>query len=71
MVTMPAAIPVTKPVLEPIVAVVIPLLVQLPPVVGSLNVVVNPTHTLLAPVLAAGFALTVTGYVVKQPAGNV
>jgi hypothetical protein len=41
----PTAIPVTIPVDEPIVAIVVLPLLQVPPVVASLKVTVDPTHT--------------------------
>ena len=44
-VTVPVEIPVTVPDIEPTVALLIMLLLQTPPEVASLNVVVPPTHT--------------------------
>ena len=46
------AIPVTVPVMLT-VAMVMSLLVQVPPVVASVSVVVAPVHTVDAPVMAA------------------
>ena len=52
MVAVPAAKPVTKPVLL-IVAVVAALLLQVPPVVLLANLEVSPKHVLGVPVMAA------------------
>ena len=52
MVAVPAAKPVTKPVLL-IVAVVVALLLQVPPVVLLANLEVSPKHVLGVPVMAA------------------
>ena len=43
------------------------LLVHVPPAGVEFNVVVKPTHTLVVPVSAVGFGLTVTGVVMIQP----
>ena len=68
MVTTPAALPVTMPPV-PIDAIDILLLVHTPDGVTSDNVVVWPTHILVAPLIAdtTGNALTVTTVVVLQP----
>jgi hypothetical protein len=47
------------------------LLLHVPPVVAVLNVVTAPWHNELAPVMAAGIALTVTTAVAVQPLLNV
>lgn len=62
MVTAPADIPVTIPVSEPIVAFAIELLVHTPPGEASVNVVVEPSHTLTGPAgfMGKGLAFTVT-----------
>ena len=70
MVTVPAARPVTVPEVEPMLAIDGLLLVQLPPAVDD-NVVPDATHTLEAPVIAAGVRLTVTIIVAIQPVGSV
>ena len=67
----PEATPLTSPVAEPTVATAILLLVQVPPAVTSLNVVVALRHTDAAPVIAAGPEITETAVVVKQPAPSV
>ena len=63
-VVVPANTPVTIPVEEPIVATVGVLLLHVPPVVASLNVVVEPSQTVNVPVIPAGDGLTVTIVVV-------
>ena len=66
----PGALPVTTPDIEPIVAFVL-LLLQVPPVVASLKVMDDPTHTAVGPVIVAGEGFTVTVVVAKQLVGNV
>ena len=71
MVAVPADTPVTVPVL-PTVATVVVVLLQAPPVVASLNPVVDPAQTVAVPVIvpADGNGLTVTTLVaaaVPQP----
>ena len=65
MVTVPAATPVTTPVLEFTVAMAVLLLLQLPPVVAFARVVVLPIQALSVPVIAAtvGRAFKVTAKV--------
>ena len=63
----PAATPVTTPVVATTVAVGRLLLLQLPPVDMSANVVVAPMHTIATPVIPDGFGLTVTGVVIVHP----
>ncbi len=62
MVAEPAATPVTTPVVLFTVAMAVFELLQLPPVVASVRVVVLPTQTLVVPPIAAtvGNAFTVT-----------
>ena len=67
MVAVPADMPVTIPVLRPTVAIVVELLVQVPPMDGSLNVVVAPMHIVAIPVIGGGGEVTVTVVVVAQP----
>ena len=71
MVAVPADTPDMMPVPVPILAIAVALLLQLPPVVPSVSVVVKPTHTALDPAMAAGNGLTVTVAVEKHPVGNV
>jgi len=51
MVTVPADTPVTTPLPEPIVATAVLLVLQVPPVVASLKVVVAPAQTDIVPVM--------------------
>lgn len=55
---MPAAMPVTTPD-EPATAMPVLLLLQAPPVDGSLKVMDAPEHTLLLPEIGEGIGLTV------------
>jgi len=68
---LPPATPVTIPELEPTVASAVLLLVHVPPVVASLNVVVANGQRTIVPVIAAGSGLTVSVVVVKHPVGAV
>ncbi len=61
-----------RPEPEPMLAMALLRLLQLPPVVASLNRMVEPWHTTaVGKVMAAGSGLTVKSNVLKQPAGNV
>ena len=71
MVTVPAETPVKLPEPVPIVAIAPLLLIQVPPNVPSPNIVDEPTHTLLAPVITPGVRLTVTTWDARQPVPNV
>ena len=64
MIAVPPDMPVTTPEPLPTVAIVVLLLVHVPPPVASLNVVVKPTHTDVIPVIVAGRGFTVIGMVV-------
>jgi hypothetical protein len=55
MVAVPLAIPVTEPDV-PTVAIEVLLLLQAPPVVPSVSVALEPTHTVKVPPMAAGSA---------------
>ena len=56
---------------EPLLTVATaPLLLQVPPAVVELNVVVAPAHTLITPVIAAGAAFTVMAFVTVHPVPN-
>ena len=63
---MPADAPVTTPVVEFTVADV-ELLLQVPPVVASVSVIVAPTQTAVGPLMAVGAAVIVMVFVAKQP----
>ena len=66
MVAVPAATPVTIPDV-PIVATPVLLLAHVPPLVVEDRVVVDPAHTEVVPVIAAGSAFTVTVAVLLHP----
>ena len=57
----PAATPVTVPVIEPTVPTAVLLLLHTPPLVTSFNVTDEFWHTTSVPVMAAGVGLTVIG----------
>jgi hypothetical protein len=67
MVLVPVLRAVIIPVLVPIAAYPGELLLQVPPLVLFVNVVVLPTQTDVLPLLAAGAVLTVTTAVREQP----
>lgn len=69
-VAVPAESPETIP-LVPIVAVAGVLLLHVPPTVPSLNAVVEPSQTLVVPVITAGEACTVTVTLWLQPVLSV
>ena len=62
MVAFPGATPVTTPVVEPTVATDVALLLQVPPAILLLRLMVAATHTVEAPLMvpAVGTGLTVT-----------
>lgn len=60
MTAVPLLTPVMIPEKKPAVAMPVALLLQVPPVVALLSVVVVPAHNTLVPVMAAGDVLTVT-----------
>lgn len=64
---MPAATPLTSPVVIFTVAMVVFPLVHAPPVVALLRIVVAPTHTLGVPNITPGTGLTVTVEVLRHP----
>ena len=66
MTTVPVELPVTTPVEEPTVDMV-PEVLQVPPVLSSVSVVVSPRHTTGMPVIEAGNGFTVIVEVVTQP----
>ena len=66
-----AVTPVTTPVVEPILATVVVPLVQWPPVVASVKVVVAVPQKLNVPPIADGTAFTVTGAVTLHPVGSL
>ena len=70
MFAIPADSPVTIPV-DPTDAMDVLLLLQLPPVVSSTSVFVNPTQTKTEPVMAAGNEFIVTKVVAVQPVPSI
>jgi hypothetical protein len=64
----PGAMPPSRPDADPMVPCAVLLLVQVPPEVASESIVVWPTQTDGAPVIAAGEALTVNEAVLMHPA---
>lgn len=60
MVVVPATTPVTIPVVAPTVAIPVLLLVQLPPGVASVRVVVEPAQVIGIPAIATGLGFMVT-----------
>jgi hypothetical protein len=59
-VAVPNARPLVIPLADPIVAILVLLLLQVPPVVASVSVLVYPRHTFRLPAIAAGVVFTVT-----------
>ena len=70
MVAVPTETPDTIPVDEPTLAMVLSLLVHIPPEVALFSVVEEPIHTIDEPVMAVGTAFTVTVAIAAQPVGN-
>lgn len=70
MVAEPAATPVTLPDASTD-AIVLLLLLQLPPDTDSVNGVIDPAHTSFAPVMVAGTPFTDTTVVAKHPVPGV
>ena len=70
MVDVPAVTPVITPELLTVATLVV-LLVQVPPVVAVVNVVVLPTQTFEVPVICSivgvGYTVTVVNFVEEQP----
>ena len=62
----PAAIPVTEPVLEFILSNVLAVLHN-PPATPSVAVMFDPIHTCVGPPMAVGVAFTVTGNNAEHP----
>ena len=68
MVTVPPLIAASTPLDASMVARAVLLLLHVPPVVALLSVMLLPAHGLVAPVVAARAALTVSWVIVRQPA---
>jgi hypothetical protein len=71
MLAVPDVRPDTMPVPAPTVATAVLLLLQVPPVLVVLSVVVCPTQALVLPVITAGSGFTVATAVRWQPVPNV
>jgi hypothetical protein len=69
-ISVPAMVPVTSPVPEPIVAIPVPSVLHVPPVVASCKVTGDPVHTTEGPVIAADRGFTVTVIVAMHVVGN-
>jgi hypothetical protein len=70
-VAVPEATPDTTPVDAPMAATAVLLLVQVPPPVVLVSIVVEPTQTVCVPAIFAGVAFTVTTDVLKQALASV
>jgi len=62
--------PVTTPVADPTIAIVVLLLLHVPPP-ASLSVVVAPEHTVSVPSIAVGKGSMVSTAVIRQPVDKV
>ncbi len=75
MVVVPAAIPVTTPVIASTVALAITLLLHVPPLLVLFKVIAEATHTLAGPVIAACCEITVTVFgvnaIAQPPPGGM
>jgi hypothetical protein len=67
MIVVPVLIPETIPLTEPIVPIGNDPLLQVPPPVPSVSVVVEPRHTPNEPLMGNGVVLTVIVFVARQP----
>ena len=67
MLAVPAVTPLTMPFDEPTVATAVFELVQIPPVVASVKVVVPLVPTVVVPIIDTGIAFTVTTVVTVLP----
>ena len=70
-VTAPVTNPLTTPVAEPTDASTGLLLLHVPPVVMCVSDIAPPTHTPLAPLMAAGNEVTFTVVAVAQPVARL
>lgn len=71
MVVVPAISALTTPDDEPMVAMAGLLLLQVPPGVASVSVVVKPMQPLVVPFMVPGSGFTVTAVIAVQPAESV
>ena len=64
--------PVASAVVEPVAATeILPVLLQVPPAVKSLRLILDPAHTEVAPAMPEGPAVTVSIVLALQPAAPV
>ena len=61
---LPDVVPDTRPFTDPTVATELVLLLQIPPAIELLNVLVEPAHIVVVPAITPGDGLTVTTVVV-------
>ena len=66
----PPPTPVTIPVSEPTEALAVLLLLHEPPETASVNVIAEPAHTEVAPLIEPGTEVTVTITVAVQPVAS-
>ena len=66
----PAETPLMMPLVLPMRATEVLPLIQVPPMVMSVSVAVEPSHITGVPDIAAGTGFTVMTVVVRQPVGN-
>ena len=72
MVAAPGVMPVARAVVAPVAeTVAVPLLLQVPPAVKSLRLMLDPAHTELAPPIPDGAPVTVSTMLALQPAAAV
>jgi hypothetical protein len=71
MIVVPAIMPVRMPAEDPIVATNVLLLLQVPPVIPSVRLMVAPEHTVEGPIIAVGAGVTAIVVVVTQLPGMV
>jgi hypothetical protein len=67
----PDACPEIIPVTESIVATVVVPLCQVPPVIASDRVIVNPGHTVIGPLIGAGGGCTINWVLILHPVPTI
>ena len=70
MIVVPTLSPQMLPSREPMVATVISVLVQLPPLTASVRVLHTPVHTVGPPNIGVALGFTVTIWVTIHPVGK-
>jgi hypothetical protein len=71
MTEVPGASVLATPDPVPTVATTVLVLVQVPPVTGSLSAILPPAHTAATPEIAPGAGLTVIFFDAKQPLASI